>query len=450
MCGLLAVSVMQAEIRYVTVTGNGDGTSWENASNNIQAMVDECYAQGGGEVRVGAGTYIIEQQITAKSGVDVIGAYPATGGDKRDLKYNQTILDANNKPYTRILNASDAAGALLSEITTWDGFVFQNATSSYGSAAFLSSGMVLKNCIIRNNNGPSYGALMIKKNAGISSNTGAALINCLIVNNTTSTKAGAVFIEQDAHCTLSNCLIANNKCTENSATALGGVYLGQNLHWARLQNNIFYNNEGAGGVNNFFSPSAAKKQFYNNWFDDDEIPTTLDLTTSTGNVCRADFDSPLFVNSANVIGYQSDISTIITADWQLATASPCIDAGEAKDLPHPYKDFPPTSAAVDFSTIATDLLGAGRINGNKPDMGPYEYYSNGGGTGLKPVQADKMVYFEGDCLYLRGFDTKADIRVADISGKMCYHGLVGESIHLTLPKGLYIITIGGKSYKAIK
>lgn len=446
--GVLMVSALHAEVRYVTVSGNGNGTSWENASGNIQAMVDSCYAHGGGEVRVGAGTYIIQQEIAIKSGVDVLGAYPATGGDERDLENNLTILDANNKPYTRILNASDKAESLLTAMSTWDGFVLQNATSGYGSAAFLSSGVVLKNCIIRNNNGASYGAIMIKKNQGASDNIGAALINCLIVNNTTSSKAGAIFIETDAHCTISNCLIANNKCAENSATAPGGVFMGANLHWARFQNNIFYNNHGVGGVNNFYSTSSAKKQFYNNWFDDDVIPTELDATGSTGNKCRVDFQNPLFVNPATVIGYQAEMTEVVAANWQLEANSPCIDNGEPKDLPHPYKNFGPIP---DYSSIVTDLIGADRINGDKPDMGPYEYYANGGGTALEVTDAAKgHVYFAGDDLTLRGFDGLTTVRVLDLSGKMRYQGVVETTVNLNLPQGMYIVTVNNKSYKVIK
>lgn len=453
--GMLMVSALHAEVRYVTVSGNGNGTSWENASGNIQAMVDSCYAHGGGEVRVGAGTYIIEKEIAIKSGVDVLGAYPATGGEERDLENNLTILDANNKPSTRILNASDQKGFMLSAVTTWDGFVLQNATSGYGSAALLSSGAVLKNCIIRNNNGASYGAILIKKSVDIETNTGAALINCLIVNNTTSeiqnpeanANAGAIYIEKDAHCTISNCLIANNKCMDKRSTAPGGVFMGANLHWARFQNNIFYNNQGAGGVNNFYSTSTAKKQFYNNWFDDDVIPTELEAS-STGNKCRADFQNPLFVNPAAAIGYQSDINDVTAANWQLEANSPCIDAGEPKDLPHPYKDFGPTP---DYSFIVTDLIGADRINGDKPDMGPYEYYANGGGTVLEVTDAAKgHVYFAGDDLTLRGFDGLATVRVLDLSGKMRYQGVVETTVNLNLPQGMYIVTVNNKSYKVIK
>lgn len=446
--GMLMVSALHAEVRYVTVSGTGNGTSWENASGNIQAMVDSCYAHGGGEVRVGAGTYIIEQEISIKSGVDVTGAYPAAGGEVRDLENNLTILDADNKPYTRILNASDKAESLLTAMSTWDGFVLQNATSGYGSAAFLSSGVVLKNCIIRNNNGASYGAIMIKKNAGITTNTSAALINCLIVNNTTSQKAGAIFIEKDAHCTISNCLIANNKCAENSATAPGGVFMGTNLHWARFQNNIFYNNQGAGGVNNFYTTSTAQKQFYNNWFDDDVIPVLLDATSSTGNKCRVDFQNPLFVNPATVIGYQADINDVTAANWQLDANSPCIDAGEPKDLPHPYKDF---GSIPDYTSVVTDLLGAARVNGDKPDMGPYEYYANDVETAIGHIDSsNKQVYFSGDDLTLRGFDGCAIVRVSDLSGKMRYQGIVESTVNLNLPQGMYIVTVNNKSYKVIK
>ena len=45
-------------IRYVKQDATGNGTSWENASGDLQAMVDEVEANADkGEVRVAAGTY---------------------------------------------------------------------------------------------------------------------------------------------------------------------------------------------------------------------------------------------------------------------------------------------------------------------------------------------------------------------------------------------------------
>ena len=72
-------------IRYVKQDATGNGTSWENASGDLQAMVDEVEANADkGEVRVAAGTYY--GGFLMKDGVNVYGAYSAVDNGIRDLK----------------------------------------------------------------------------------------------------------------------------------------------------------------------------------------------------------------------------------------------------------------------------------------------------------------------------------------------------------------------------
>jgi len=54
---LIAGSAMAQTIRYVkpTTSGTGDGSSWANASNNLQAMINASAAND--QVWVAAGTY---------------------------------------------------------------------------------------------------------------------------------------------------------------------------------------------------------------------------------------------------------------------------------------------------------------------------------------------------------------------------------------------------------
>ncbi|TZF82310.1 hypothetical protein FW774_16635 [Pedobacter sp. BS3] len=56
---LIAMQGLMAQtIRYVKETGSGDGSSWNNASNDLQAMIDAVSADpNGGEVWVAQGTY---------------------------------------------------------------------------------------------------------------------------------------------------------------------------------------------------------------------------------------------------------------------------------------------------------------------------------------------------------------------------------------------------------
>ena len=93
------------------------GTSWENASGDLQAMVDEVEANADkGEVRVAAGTYY--GGFLMKDGVNVYGGYSAVDNGIRDLKNNKTYLDGEKKSRVLFQNQD----ILFQYTTTWDGF----------------------------------------------------------------------------------------------------------------------------------------------------------------------------------------------------------------------------------------------------------------------------------------------------------------------------------------
>ncbi|MCB0535753.1 MAG: hypothetical protein KDD14_26350, partial [Saprospiraceae bacterium] len=93
-------------IRYVKQGGAGDGTSWANASGDLQAMIDECGVE---QVWVAAGVYKptagADRNIsfTMKNNVAIYGGFPNTGNPgtaDRDWTANTTTLsgdiDGNN------------------------------------------------------------------------------------------------------------------------------------------------------------------------------------------------------------------------------------------------------------------------------------------------------------------------------------------------------------------
>ena len=109
------------KIIYVRVTGTGsrNGTSWSNAysGTQLQAAIEECAAAGGGEVRVGAGTYkpTMRPNITygpellamdetlhfsLRNGVKVIGGFSTSEGTSGTptLNNRSTILSGDLGP----------------------------------------------------------------------------------------------------------------------------------------------------------------------------------------------------------------------------------------------------------------------------------------------------------------------------------------------------------------
>ncbi len=373
--------------RYLKPDGTGDGTSWATAAGtaNIQAMIDAVAADPNqGTVYFAAGTYLIAAQIQIKNNVQMMGGYAADGSGTRDLWKNQTILDGDFK--TRILFTGDQSPHVaFDKITKVDGFVLQRGSSSYGSAAAISVGTVLENCIIRNNNGSTYGsAIFIKRHATLASptvgwNMGAALINCVIVNNSSSGYAAAVFVNQDTHFSINNCVIANNKSTD-ATNGVGGLYWGQNVRYSRVSNSIFYNNTAPTSTrNNIVFQSAGEIQLaiFNNYFSDAAF-VDADITAANGNKNATDIASPGFAGATAFDGHSAaNHDVIAAADWRLASGSALIGLGSTvsgrADIPYPYVATRFAGVARAFTTVSTDVMGSARVINTNVEPGAYEY-----------------------------------------------------------------------------
>jgi len=376
--------------RYIKViaTGTGDGTSWSNAAGtaDIQIQIDAVALDATkGEVQFAAGTYLVSAALLIRDGVNLTGGYAADGSGIRDLYNNQTILDGQNNK--KLINASDAnTVAAFTKITTINGFIIQRGSASYGSAVYITYGVVLQNCVIRNNNGSTYGAaIMAKRTQSIATNSAGwnmscALINCIIVNNTSSNYAAGIWIDQDAHFSMINCIVANNKSTD-ATNGIGGLYVGANIRYSRITNNIFYNNTSAVTAtnrNNYYSPTTNNAGIFSNYFSDATIPAG-GATAAAGNKTSTDFASPGFVSPTSFQGYATDAgktTELSNSDWRLTSASSLIGLGISTanaDMPYPFSMTVFGGVNKLYSSIGTDIMGSNRIIGIQPEMGAYEY-----------------------------------------------------------------------------
>lgn len=110
---MLATAVMaSADVYYVRQGGTGDGSTWENATGNLQTAIN--HAQAGDEVWVAGGTYRPDSLIRGnkptsrtfflKDGVSLYGGFSGVESSKEerargDRPYewqNVTVLDAND------------------------------------------------------------------------------------------------------------------------------------------------------------------------------------------------------------------------------------------------------------------------------------------------------------------------------------------------------------------
>jgi hypothetical protein len=377
-----------ATTRYIKVasTGTADGLSWANAAGNADIQTQINAAAAGDEVRFAAGTYLRTATITIKDGVNLTGGYSADGSS-RDLSQYQTIFDGQGTGSFRLITAADNVTP-FTNVTVINGFVLQRGTGTYGSAAVLSLGTVLENCIIRNNSGGTLGAaVFMKKNTTIPNTSpqntyknykvAGGLINCVIVNNSSSNVSAAVWAADDSHFSIVNCVIANNKSTD-ATNGVGGLWFGNNIHYTHIQNTIFYNNYGV-AANNIKTTSSALRVTINNWFDNATMPVSLGVG-SDNNKLTTDFATPNFANPTSFQGVSTDANTlsqINASDWRLKSTSGLIGLGNStQGVKFPYENMNASTVATAtraFNNISTDVMGGTRVLNTTVEMGAYEY-----------------------------------------------------------------------------
>ena len=233
-------------IIYVTTDGQGDGSSWENATNKLELAT--AFSKGNGiRVWVKKGTYYgdvsnSEGAFYISEGNRVYGGFygdeaPDFDLSLRDFTKNTTILDGQNQRRVLLLDKtlSSATAAI------WDGFTLANGNAGSGAGAYLNNYVTLANCTIEQNTASMYGGGVyinstggvahinlnycnIKDNnasmgGGICDRVGATYTNCRFSNNIATTKGGGIYLYNNTEPVFKNCILSNN-----TAKNAGGMY----------------------------------------------------------------------------------------------------------------------------------------------------------------------------------------------------------------------------------
>ena len=247
-------------IIYVSQDGTGDGSSWANATSELQlaifkSMVDSTC------IWVKQGTYYGgASDDYAFILVDKCKMYGGFKGDEpfdydlslRDFEAHPTFLDGNQSQGVVEVTANlDSIPILI------DGFTLQNGDASQGGGIFINGNVMVRNCKITNNNASNGGGIMQRaENA-----TSVVVEHCEIFNNSAS-KGGGIYDLGNAtyqHCQIHDntarqkggglmCDNSNNAeqsvfvgCTvcNNTAQAGGGLYSGTSnaTFWSCIFNN---------------------------------------------------------------------------------------------------------------------------------------------------------------------------------------------------------------------
>ena len=344
-------------IIYVKEDGTGDGSSWDNASNDLyQAMETAILYEPEATLWVAEGNYptadysfLVKQDLKMYGGFE--GNEPADYDlSQRDFTAHPSVLDGREA--MRVLYQSDTLSTTNAALI--DGFTIRNGLADRGAGAYLLKNTTLSHCTVENNttNGGE------RKGGGIYAD-GAILHDCFVRNNTASQGGGIYAINS----TLCQTLISNNE-----AEAGGGIYaqktevLQSNIlknqgdglcvfadnynDFVRLNNTILWGNEGKNVQ--YISNIAQANTLINHCAiegllnaDNDNVPLSADNEGASG---------PWFVAPVAETGVTEEIG-----DWQLQEASVCIDGGSNNN------------GAVNY-----DINGSSRIQNGRMDIGVYE------------------------------------------------------------------------------
>lgn len=396
-------------IRYVkpVASGNGSGTSWANASSNLQAMINA--SLNGDVIWVAAGTYKPttttdrNAAFSMKNGVGIYGGFLGmeTLFLKRDWNANITILSGdigtigfngdNSYNVIRNINSGLNNSAILNGFTIRDGY---NFGGSYpGGGGILNIGNcspTIANCKFINNftNGGGGGMSNVNYSSPI-------IVNCEFKNNTANNGGGGIYN------LTSSPSISNSIISGNSSNHAGGGIFNINYSSPTLRNTIFIGNSayyGGGILNDNSSPNIHSCSFSGNnapygggiynhysnpvlrnciiWGNSNSIFNSGASPSVSYSIIQQPYGiypgtgnknaSPLFVS-------QPPIALGTMGDLRLKIGSPAIDAGTATNAP------------------TTDLDGKSRPLGLGYDMGAYEYENPCQNTDMTDTDHDGLI-----------------------------------------------------------
>ncbi|MDR1972627.1 MAG: hypothetical protein LBQ46_11985 [Treponema sp.] len=266
--------------RYVNEGASGTGLSWDDASGDLQKMMDEAAAikaEGAPEavVRVAAGTYKPQYEpmvpvspagpytyttnlasrsntFVLRQGVEVRGGYPAGGGDDSSRNpnpaTNNTILSgdigAANTTADNVYHV--VLGVNIDRLTVLDGFTVTGGNANLANNSFTIGGKsierikgggiyldsaspVLTNVTISGNSTTGTGSSQAGTGGGMYIKSASpVLTNILITDNTANAaygRGGGICIDNHSAPILIDVIIENNASTQSDG---GGMSIENN------------------------------------------------------------------------------------------------------------------------------------------------------------------------------------------------------------------------------
>lgn len=304
-CSISLWALPENGVVYVTPEGAGtkDGSSWENAMDDINEALTEAVRTGGQkkDVWIAGGTYELSGPVNLKDSVNMYGSFAGTETSVAERPQaegvqpwefeNPTILQADGT--NRVIQAR---GHMALDIVI-DGFVFTNGGDSdngenpvlngKAGAVVCRGGTIWQNCIIRDNksvvegNGAGINMTggvvrycLIENNAqsigvngggGIFSNPAAGytstIENCIVRGNTSTVRGAGIGLQGGQMTYIRNCMIYGNSSADGTTLKPGGGIYAQGTTNNEISNCVIYNNTGTSAVyyqsGNFYNNTIA-------------------------------------------------------------------------------------------------------------------------------------------------------------------------------------------------
>lgn len=345
---------------YVRTTALGDGTgsSWENATNDLHNAI---HANGVQKVFVAIGNYNVgEHSFIMKNGVEIYGGFDP-GNNIRTLNDQRIMPDpGNNSQESTVLNGQMVrpviwnifnAATAMDNTAVLDGFMLINGRyTNGGGVRNVYASPTFRNVVIFQNRATIAGGGMYNQNSSpvltnvIINNNGIDVL--LNPNGGQNIMGGGIYNTDNSNPVLTNVTIVAN-FLRSSDTQMVGVGISNNNSSPIIKNSIFWEN----------------RKGYNITMAGVDIENTGTVNLTLKNTITQGYDTG---NSAdeNKINVNPNFENIGAKNFRLLVNSPAIDAGNNTLL-----------QGLDGNSV--DLAGNPRVfdfaNNRNIDMGAYEY-----------------------------------------------------------------------------
>lgn len=358
-------------VRYLkpVASGTGDGTSWTNASADLQAMIQAPCVQ---QVWMAGGVYKpvrradVPETVTPGDRNNAfvmrknVKIYGGLAGTESALSERNLTISANRTVLSGDLNSNNT-------VDDADAYHVVVASGDLGNA--LLDGLTISG---GNANGPIGGQVSVKGNTvfqfyggGLYNIAASVSMNAVfILGSRTSNDGGGIFSDEGA-LNITNAVIAGNRADGSG----GGVY--NRLGSSTFTNVTISGNQGGAISNNNATATIANSVVYGNSHGLTDDGFSISYSLIQGSSSTADHNiadtSPRFAN-APLVGN----APFTNGDYGLLSCSPLLNMGND----------------ILLTNMTGDITGNPRIYGTSIDIGAFELQLDGStASGIRYVKA---------------------------------------------------------------